>query len=220
MRPYHHARASAARSGNDWREDLKIHEFIDSSKTAFPDLRHRMILHSTDLGGELAARAFPDRLDARELVKNHIIEDLGQVRTIHDWLSHCRTQQLPRPHPGSLPVNEEVLLEAERARQTLADHQGPRAVLEILRLPLVLAPQHGDYAWSVLCNSFGPCVVRQILGPPRELPGANGTAVIFDPAWCAEAMIFAIFRTIPELRWVVMALRSSYQQAADDPQNS
>jgi hypothetical protein len=59
MRPYQHARSSTAQSGRKWVEDLPIHALIDSTKAAFPDLRHRMILHSVDLGGELAARAFP-----------------------------------------------------------------------------------------------------------------------------------------------------------------
>ena len=90
MRPFHHARASAARSGRDWREDLAIHEFIDSTKIAFADLRHRMILHSVDLGGELASRAFPRRPDAREIARNHVVEDLGEDRSLSDWLRHCQ----------------------------------------------------------------------------------------------------------------------------------
>jgi hypothetical protein len=129
MRPYQHARASAARSGREWVEDLAIHEFIDSTKAAFPDLRHRMILHSVDLGGELAARAFPGRPDAREVVRRHVIEDVGHARTVGDWLAHCNLHRLPRPHPGSLPIDEEALIEAERQRQALADDDGPRAVL-------------------------------------------------------------------------------------------
>jgi hypothetical protein len=212
MRPYQDARASAARSGREWVEDLAIHELIDSSKAAFADLRHRIILHSVDLGAELAARAFPERPDAREVVRRHVIEDLGHPRTVGDWLGHCNLHRLPRPHPGSVPIDEEALIEAEGERQALANDEGPRAVLEILKLPVKLAPEHGDAAWSVLCNSFGPCLVRQILGPPREIRGINGAPAIFDAAWCAEAMIFGIYRTIPELRSVVMALRTSHQR--------
>jgi hypothetical protein len=197
MRPYQHARASAARSGRPWIEDLAIHEFIDSSKAAFPDLRHRMILHSVDLGGELASLAFPTRSDVREIVRQHIIEDVGHGRTLSDWLTHCNVERLPRPHPSSWPIDDEALIEAEWRRQRLADSEWPRAVLDILRLPSQLAPEHGDAAWAVLCNSFGPSLVRQVLGPPRELTGAGATSVIFDAAWCAEAMIFGIYRTIP-----------------------
>jgi hypothetical protein len=215
MRPYQHAQTSAARSGRAWGEDLAIHEFIDSTKAAFPDLRHRMILHSVDLGAQLAALAFPTRSDVREIVRQHVIEDIGHARTLGDWLTHCSVERLPRPHPGSWPIEEEALIEAERRRQGLANSEGPRAVLEMLRLPSRLAPEYGDAAWSVLCNSFGPCLVRQIAGPPRELR-ADGSPAIFDPAWCAEAMIFGIYRTIPELRSVVTALRTSHQRRQGD----
>jgi hypothetical protein len=208
MRPFHHARASAARSGRHWSDDLEIHEFLDSSKVAFADLRHRMLLHSTDLGGTLAARAFPSRADVREVVSRHVLEDLGEARTLGDWLRHCNCARLPRPHPRSLPINETELLGAEQQRQGLADAEGPRAVLEILRLPTMLAPEFGDSAWCILGNAFGPGLVRRVLGPPVEVIGRNGTPIVFDPAWCAEAIIHHLFRAIPDVRSVVTALQS------------
>jgi Domain of unknown function (DUF6915) len=208
MRPFHHARASAKRTGRHWREDLEIHEFLDSSKVAYPDLRHRMLLHSTDLGGELAVRAFPSRADIREVVSRHIQEDLGELRTLRDWLGLCNCARLPRPHPRALPIDEAELLAAEQQRQGLADAEGPRAVLEILRLPTILAPEFEEAAWCILGNAFGPGLVRRVLGPPVEVVGRNGTPTIFDPAWCAEAIIHFLFRAIPEVRSVVTALRS------------
>lgn len=208
MRPFHHARASATLSGRPWREDLDIHEFIDSSKVAFSDLRHRMLLHSIDLGGELAARAFPSRVDVRKIVTNHIVEDLGEARTLCDWIGLCNLAHLPRPHPRSLPINEAELLAAEQQRHGLANVDGPKAVLDVLRLPTVLAPEYEEYAWCILGNSFGPGVIRRVLGAPYEVAGRNGTPTVFDPAWCAEAIIFYLFRTIPEVRSVVTALRS------------
>lgn len=207
MRPFHHARASAKRSGRPWCDDLEIHEFLDSSKVAFADLRHRMLLHSTDLGGELAARAFPARADIRAVVSDHIVEDLGEARTLHDWLRLCNLTHLPRPNPRSFPLDEATLLATEQQRQGLADVDGPRAVLEILRLPTRLAPEFGEQAWCVLGNSFGPGLVRRVLGAPREVAGRNGKPTVFDPAWCAESIIYALFRTIPEVRSVVTALR-------------
>ncbi len=207
MRPFHHARASAKRAGRNWREDLEIHEFLDSSKVAYADLRHRMLLHSTDLGGELAARAFPSRTDVRSIVSDHILEDLGETRILGDWLSLCNRAHLPRPNPRSLPIDEAELLAVEQERQGLADAEGPKAVLDILRLPTLLAPEFGEHAWCVLGNSFGPGLVRRVLGAPREVAGRNGTPAVFDPAWCAESIIYFLFRTIPEVRSVVTALR-------------
>ena len=212
MRPYQHAQTSAARSSRAWVEDLAIHEFIDSTKAAFPDLRHRMILHSVDLGAAIGRSRVSDRSDVRAIVRRHVIEDLGHARTVGDWLTHCSVERSAKSLSRLLPIDEETLIEAERKRQALASHDGPRAVLEILKLPVQLAPEHGDAAWSVLCNSFGSFVVRQVLGPPRDLRGAKGSPAIFDPTWCAEAMIFGIYRTIPELRSVVTALRTSHQR--------
>lgn len=214
MRPFHHARASAARSGRDWRDDLEVHEFLDSSKAAFADLRHRMIFHSVDLGAELASRAFPARTDVRDIVRRHVIEDVGDPRTLADWLAHCSLTRLPRIHPSASPVQLRDLVERERSRQRLATDDAPAAVAEILHLPLLMAPAYGEAAWCVLGNTMGPVLVRQILGPARELPGEDGEPVVFDPAWCAEAMIYRIFRTIPDLRSVVTALRTTHPEAA------
>lgn len=220
MRPFHHARSSASRSERDWREDLPIHEFIDSSKAAFADLRHRMILHSADLGGELASLAFPDRTDAREIVVEHVIEDLGESRNLADWLQCCRLSQMPRPHPRSLPIDRERLIGLEQKRFDLADSAGPKNVFDILSLPAKLAPNYGYYAWSILCNSFGVAVVRRLLGPPHELAGKTKNRVIFDPAWCAESMIFSLYRTIPELRSVVLSLRDSLAKDENHAQHN
>ena len=209
MRPFHHAKASSARDGRPWREDLEVHEFLDSSKLAFADLRHRLILHSADLGMELAKRVFPDRSDIRTIVENHLLEDMGEVRTLSQWLARCNLNALPRLHPGSRPVDERALLDAEQKRLGLPDQAGPKAVLEILRLPSTVSPEYEEHAWCILGNSFGPYLVRRILGGPAELESESGPTVIFDPAWCAEGIIYHLFRTIPEVRTVAMALRTS-----------
>ena len=94
MRPWQHAKSSAGKD-RTWAADLPIHEFMDSTKVACPDLRHRMILHNADLGPELAARAFPDRPDARAIALQHVSEDLNCIPTLADWLADCDLTQLP-----------------------------------------------------------------------------------------------------------------------------
>ena len=83
----------------------------------------------------------------------------------------------------------------------------PKAVFDLFRLPSTFYPELAEHGWGILGNSFGLRLVRRILGPPREVPGANGRTAIFDPAWCAEGIIHYVFRAIPELRTVVLALR-------------
>ncbi len=206
MRPFHHARASAAARNRDWREDLDIHEFLDSSKTAFADLRHRMILHSVDFGVELVARAFPERADAREISSRHIVEDLGEPRTLAGWLDLTLTSHLPVPRIPLSDLDVDLHLEGERARQNLGDVTGPRMVWDLLTLPLAFAPEHGDRALCVMANTFGISLIRRISGPPYEVPGVHGRAVPFDAAWCAEGLIYRLYKTIPDLRSVVTAI--------------
>lgn len=204
MRPFHHAKISAGRDGRDWHDDLHIHEFIDSSKVGLADLRHRMILHSVDFGAELAARAFPDRADVRELVRAHVIEDMQRAMTLADWLSYCTLPRLPQPRSRLKPSDWEVIIASETARFSLADDSGPRKTFALLALATrFVPPEQERAAWAILGNAFGVGVVRRILGPPAAQPGLRDRTVIFDPAWCAERMIYWLFHSIPDLRRVV-----------------
>jgi hypothetical protein len=202
MRPWQHAKSSV-RKDRLWIEDLPIHEFIDSTKVACPDLRHRMILHNADLGPELAARAFPHRRDARTVALRHVAEDLGCVPTLADWLEECDTMQLPRPLQRRLPLTFEHLPEHIASIQGLRDADSPGAVLDLLLLPVRLA---GPGALSVLFNGIGPALARSIIGPPFPAPGRYVERVVFDPAYAAETIIRWIFGTIPSLIEVVSAV--------------
>ena len=46
MKPYVHARLSARKYGGEPEDYLELHDFMDSTKAALPDVRHRAILHS------------------------------------------------------------------------------------------------------------------------------------------------------------------------------
>src|SRR5262245_32491778 len=97
MRPWQHALSSSRSTGHPWTEDLEIHEFLDMTKAACADRRHRVVLHSVDLGSDLAALAFPLRSDVRAVVLQHIVEDLGRAYTLADWFDRCDIDRLPRP---------------------------------------------------------------------------------------------------------------------------
>jgi hypothetical protein len=202
MRPWQHAKSSARKDRN-WIGDLPIHEFMDSTKVACPDLRHRMILHNTDLGPELAARAFPDRHDARQVALQHVAEDLGCSPTLADWLEGCDAERLPRPLHRRLPLALDDLPARITSAQGLRDDDGPRAVLDLLLLPVRLA---GPGALGVLLNGVGPAMARSVIGPPCEVPGRNAERAVFDPAYAAETVIQWIFGKIPSLIEVVSAV--------------
>jgi hypothetical protein len=201
MRPWQHAQLSAGELG-DWRADLEIHEFIDSSKLAFPSVRHRMILHNNDLGPELAARAFPHRPDARAIALNHVTQDFKVVPSLAEWLDLCEVHRFPRPREDHAPVEKLPSMIAEELELETAED--PRIVLDLLLVPVALA---GSEAQCILFNAMGPFLVRRILGQPRLVPGNKGKPVMFEPALAAEKMIRHIYGVIPALGDVVNAVR-------------
>lgn len=213
MRPWQHAKSSAGRGG-DWLADLPIHEFMDSTKAACPDLRHRMVLHNADLGPELAARAFPERRDARDVALRHVAEDLGCTPTLADWLAGCERMRLPRPLYRRLPLAFDGLPARIARSQGLRNDDGPRAVLDLLLLPVRLA---GPDALGVLFNGAGPALTRQVVGAPRAVPGRNDRQAVFDPAHAAEAIIYWLFGAIPPLPDVVSAVRHAPGAGREDP---
>lgn len=204
MRPYRHAMSSAARFGGTWQDYLAVHEFIDSTKACCADARHRMILHSVDLGSALAKIAFPERLDTDLLIRQHVIEDLGCARTLAEWLERCRRPKLPRLHPDAVPVDVDRIIAEEIAAVGEAAGNWVRNVCALLTLPMTLAPDFGPESLCILANSFGPQLVRRLIGPPTEIGG-----ICFDPALCAERIIFRLYRSIPPMTAVVYAQISS-----------
>lgn len=93
MKPFLHAKVSAKTHGGKWEDYIEIHEFIDSSKVCVPDIRHRALFHNS-MGPYLAARIFGDHItnsdgkivSVRDVVEEHIIQDLGFIPTVEKWL--------------------------------------------------------------------------------------------------------------------------------------
>lgn len=95
MKPFVHAKNSAKKHGGTPEDYQAVHDFIDSSKVAVPDMRHRAMLHSA-WGVYLVERVFGTtitnsegrRISTRELAEEHVIEDLGFIPTMQDYLKH------------------------------------------------------------------------------------------------------------------------------------
>lgn len=72
---------------------LAIHEFFDSSKIAVPDVRHRAMLHSAwgiylleKVFGSMMTNSDGKQVSVRDLGEEHVLEDLGFIPTMQDWL--------------------------------------------------------------------------------------------------------------------------------------
>ncbi|MGY4313537.1 hypothetical protein ACVWW1_002840 [Bradyrhizobium sp. JR3.5] len=173
-------------------------------------MRHRMILHSIDFGAALARMAFSDRDDVEQLVRQHVIEDLGESRTLSDWLGYCWRPHLPRFYPGTLPINSERVIAEETSRSGISHDAPVRQVCELLMMPATFASDFGADALCVLGNSFGPALVRRLIGPPIDVDGK-----VFDPALSAERIIFGWYRAVPPMVAVVHTLQSRQQREVE-----
>lgn len=94
---WEHSLASARHFGGKPEDYIKIHEWIDSFKSAFGDVRHRAFLHHTK-GPWMAQEVFGRTIwvydekkkkrvevSVRDIAENHIVEDLGWLPSPADW---------------------------------------------------------------------------------------------------------------------------------------
>jgi len=100
-KPWVYAENSARKYGGSPEDYFKIHQWFDETKSACSDIRHRIILHNS-WGPHLAEQVFGPaiqimiEMDAgpsvkwvpvRQIAEDHIIENLGFIPTISEWLN-------------------------------------------------------------------------------------------------------------------------------------
>jgi hypothetical protein len=100
MKPYIHAKNSVRRYGGAPEDYIEIHNWFDSTKAAYADVRHRAILHNT-FGIYLAEQLFGVTLtnsdgkvvSVRDVAEDHVAEDCGgKIPTLENWLEHLTLQ--------------------------------------------------------------------------------------------------------------------------------
>jgi len=106
---FHHALSSAKRFGGKPEEHLKYHDFLDGSKAHMADFRHRALRHHSEgifmleaLFGSTITLSTGRVLPVRFVGEQHVLEDLGRIPTVQDWLGKIRPEgwMLGRPHDG------------------------------------------------------------------------------------------------------------------------
>jgi len=113
MKAYNHAQSSAREWGGDYSLYLPVHEFIDSSKAHIGDMRHRALLHST-WGCYLVEQVFgtfmevpkrhgkgDKRISIRDIAERHILEDLGRIPSVQDYMQHMELKPWMGGQKGS-----------------------------------------------------------------------------------------------------------------------
>jgi hypothetical protein len=99
MKPYLHGRIHARKYGGTPDDYADIDDFIDSSKAAFPDMRHRAILHSAfgcflveKMFGRERTNSAGTSYSPRDVAEDHIIQDLGFIPTVEKYLQNMTLQ--------------------------------------------------------------------------------------------------------------------------------
>ena len=91
-----HARNSVKRYGGIETDYLHIHDWFDSTKAAFADIRHRAVLHST-FGIYICEQIFGHEfinsegkiVQVRDVAEDHVAEDFGgKIPTIEQWFKN------------------------------------------------------------------------------------------------------------------------------------
>ena len=94
-----HARSSAKRFGGRAEDYLAIHEKIDSTKMAHAEVTHRCVFHSAfgiyiieDIFGRTLINSDGKEVFVRDIAEQHVIEDLGYIPSLSDWLREMPAQ--------------------------------------------------------------------------------------------------------------------------------
>jgi hypothetical protein len=97
VKPYYHAVASARKFGGEPCDYVEIHSWFDESKAHMADLRHRALRHHSQGIFECERRfgitivnADGRAVPVRAIGEQHVMEDLGRIPSVQDWLGEIR----------------------------------------------------------------------------------------------------------------------------------
>ena len=92
--PYHHAVSSQKKWGGHIADYIDLHSWFDESKAGFGDFRHRAMRHHSEgifwceqVFGQTITNSDNRVVPVRILAEQHVMEDLGRIPTMSDWLS-------------------------------------------------------------------------------------------------------------------------------------
>ena len=99
MKSYLHAKVHVKKYGGIPEDYVDIDDFIDSSKQAVADVRHRAILHSAfgcfiveQVFGRTRINSAGREYSPRDIAEDHIVQDLGFIPTMEHYLKNMQIQ--------------------------------------------------------------------------------------------------------------------------------
>lgn len=106
--PLYHSISSQKQHGGKMADYLPLHNWFDESKQHFNDIRHRALRHHTEgifhaeeIFGPYITNSDGKMVPTRLLGEQHVLEDLGRIPTLQDWLKEIQVQTwMTRPGDG------------------------------------------------------------------------------------------------------------------------
>ena len=100
MKPFLHSKIHAKKYGGIPDDYADIDDFIDSTKQAVADVRHRAILHSAfgcflveKVFGRVRTNSAGKEYSPRDVAEDHIQQDLGFIPTMEMYLNNMQVQE-------------------------------------------------------------------------------------------------------------------------------
>jgi hypothetical protein len=118
MHPYHHALSSAKKFGGKPEDYIEIHSWFDASKEYFANFRHRALRHHAQgiyecerKFGVTMTNSDGRTLPVRYIGEQHVMEDLGRIPSLEDWLSLIMPQDWmhKKPQHAAKDIVEEAI---------------------------------------------------------------------------------------------------------------
>ena len=107
--PWKHAESSALKYGGRAEDYEPIHSWFDQSKAFFADFRHRALRHHAEgifecerVFGVTITNSDGKKVPVRFIGEQHVIEDLGRIPSLQDWLVAIRAEPWMRGRKLSL----------------------------------------------------------------------------------------------------------------------
>lgn len=145
-KPYFHSQSSAKKYGGIWEDYMEIHEFMDSSKAAFPDNRHRALTHNSWFIGTVLPKVFGETFRrksdnkivcTRDIGEQHVLEDykFKFIPTVQDFLQEMDFLPWMQNGMGEGPTSHKKI----EGTKSLSDLKKVEAPIEVVVAPQTLS---------------------------------------------------------------------------------
>lgn len=125
MKPYIHAQSSVEKFGGKTRDYIEIHDWFDQTKSHFGDNRHRAILHNSfgiflaeQFFGHVITNSDNKEVSVRDIGEQHVVEDLGFIPNVSDYLSQLTHQDWMSGKGKKLPESQALLENIQKIFET------------------------------------------------------------------------------------------------------